>query len=84
MKLRIAHVDSNTMAGIYIVQERRWFSWEDLYFDIMDKQLRREQVLGRGGISQAQFSDWHEAWRHAQNFRTGKCRRVIKQVWEVK
>jgi hypothetical protein len=84
MKIRIVHVDSTTMAGAYIVQERRWFSWEDLYFDTKDKKLRRDQVLGMAGISSARFADWHQAWQYAQSFKTGECRRVIKQVWEVK
>jgi hypothetical protein len=83
MKLRIAWVDSDKqMAGEYVVQERHWLMWEDLYFDIEDKKLRRDQVLGQAGISQARFADWHDAMKHALAYKAN-VRRIIKQVWEV-
>jgi hypothetical protein len=84
MKLRIILVDDNTqMAGVFVVQERRWFGWEDLYFDKIDKILRREQVLGRSGISQARFDKRHDARKYALAFKAGACKRVVKQTWVV-
>ena len=82
MKLRIIHVDSpNRLAGIYIVQERRWLSWEDLYFDKKADSLVRDMMLGNMDIVLASFGDWHMAKKLADAFKTTK--RVIREVWHI-
>ncbi len=84
MKVRIIHVDRpNRMAGAFIVQERRWFSWEDLYFDSDKKELRQEQILGRAGITTAEFDDWDKARRYAVEYKKASKKRVILTTWGV-
>ena len=83
MKLRIAHVDSpKRMAGFFVVQERRWLCWEDLYFDPTEDCLRREQVLGNAGITKAEFDDFHDATKYANKFKSVGKRR-IREVWPI-
>ena len=84
MKLRIAHVGSNDrMAGYFVVQERRWLCWYDLYFDKGEDKLVREPLLGSAQIVDGQFEDFHLAQGYAHKFKAAQKARIIKEVWHV-
>jgi hypothetical protein len=78
----LSNSDSDQENGEFIVQQRRWGIWEDLYFDKTEKKLRHDQILGNAGISKAEFSDWHQAKKYALEFRND-TKRTIREVWHV-